>query len=106
MRHPREPSAQAAVPQDMSGRTGMEGASPVPFGPSPPPSRETTPGCEGSTSVFGSLGRVWNTVVQTSRHRLLFSWGTNPNLTAQEANPNKVKVVKSEPANPNNPDLI
>ncbi|KAG0074205.1 hypothetical protein BGZ93_008453 [Podila epicladia] len=111
MRRPQE-APPAALPQDQSGHAVMENASPA----SPSvgaasdssnlSSREPTPGCQGAdTSMFGSLGRAWNSMVQTSKQRLLFSWGTNPNLTAQETNPNKVKVVKSEPSNPNNPNL-
>ncbi|KAF9324145.1 hypothetical protein BG006_000823 [Podila minutissima] len=111
MRRPQE-APPAALPQDRSGHAGMEGASPASSSmgaasdSSNPSSRESTPGCQGtSTSMFGSLGRAWNSMVQTSKQRLLLSWGTNPNLTAQETNPNKVKVVKSEPANPKKPDL-
>ncbi|KAF9296319.1 hypothetical protein BGZ74_010387 [Mortierella antarctica] len=111
MRRPQVPPP-AALPQDQSGHADMEGASPASLSvgatsdSSNPSSREPTPGCQGTgTSMFGSLGRAWNSMVQTSKQRLLFSWGTNPNLTAQETNPNRVKVVKSEPANPNNTDL-
>ncbi|KAF9319246.1 hypothetical protein BG003_009575 [Podila horticola] len=107
MRHPRDAPVQAtAIPQDPNGRMGMEGASPAPAGTSTPSSRETTPSCQGAgDSVFGSLGQAWNRMVQTSKQRLLLSWGTNPNLTAQEEHPNRVKIVKSEPANSNNADL-
>ncbi|KAF9379782.1 hypothetical protein CPB97_008761 [Podila verticillata] len=90
--HEASPTPQASASTPVASMV-----SPPATSNSNPSTPEHTPNLPTINSGTGSISRIFRDAV-TSAHRKLFAQATEPNLTAQEQNKNKVRAMITEPA--------